>query len=219
VASVNDARLDHTRPEVVITDPLPVYRDGLAAALRSAGWNVVETEGWIDWLGRHEGDAAALVTVEDGADLERIAAAHRANQAATICALLSITTSDTVRSSLAAGASTVVSRDSDSPEVVDVLEAAHDRGRTVLPTGIAQELAAKAVHPPSNGTRIDRHEVEWLRALSEGATVAMLGRDTGYSERQMSRLLHDLYNRLGVRNREEALVRAALWGFLGDASE
>lgn len=212
---------DEARPAVVVTDPLPVYRHGLAEALRSSGWDVVEmeAEAWIDWLRDHDGDVAALDTVEDRAGLERVADAHRVNDNATICVLLTSTTSDTVRSSLAAGASTVISRDSDSPEVVEILEAAHGRGRTVLPTAIAQDLAVRAVHTPSSAPPIDPRELAWLRALRGGATVAMLGRETGYSERQMSRLLHDLYARLGVRNREEALIRAALWGLLGDMAE
>jgi len=44
--------------------------------------------------------------------------------------------------------------------------------------------------------------------------VTSLARSSGYSEREMYRLLSALYARLGVTTRTEALLRADRWGLL-----
>ncbi|MDQ3641282.1 MAG: hypothetical protein M3450_07420 [Actinomycetota bacterium] len=57
-------------------------------------------------------------------------------------------------------------------------------------------------------------EVGWLQTLARGATVARLAGEVGYSEREMFRILSNLYQRMGVVSRTEALVQAAQWGLL-----
>jgi DNA-binding CsgD family transcriptional regulator len=50
--------------------------------------------------------------------------------------------------------------------------------------------------------------------MANGQTVGELARAVGYSEREMFRLLRSLYERMGVRNRTEALLKAAQSGLL-----
>lgn len=202
----------------IIDDPLPAYREGLATALRAAGWDVVEDEHWIDWLQDHD-DVAAVITVEEPSDLVQVAAARQANTAATLCVLMANPSTEMTRSSLAAGAAAVLARASPATDVVTDLRAAHARGRTVLPTGVARTLAERAVHQPLDAPRVSSEQIKWLHALAGGATVAMLAHRASYSERQMSRLLQELYMKLGVRTREAALVQAALWGLLVPPSD
>jgi DNA-binding CsgD family transcriptional regulator len=59
-----------------------------------------------------------------------------------------------------------------------------------------------------------RREMEWLRQLASGTTVAKLADGAGYSERAMFRLLRDLYQRMGAQNRTEALLKARQRGWL-----
>lgn len=59
--------------------------------------------------------------------------------------------------------------------------------------------------------------MEWLAALASGSTVARLANETGYSERVMFRRLADLYGRLGVSGRAEAIVAAERLGLLGSS--
>jgi DNA-binding CsgD family transcriptional regulator len=61
---------------------------------------------------------------------------------------------------------------------------------------------------------ISDREIEWLRTLAAGSTVARLAEGVGYSERAMFRLLRDLYQRLGVKSRTEALMLAQQQGWL-----
>lgn len=53
-----------------------------------------------------------------------------------------------------------------------------------------------------------------LQALAHGSTVHELAQEVGYSERELFRILADLYRRMGVSNRSEAIVQVAMWGFL-----
>ena len=61
---------------------------------------------------------------------------------------------------------------------------------------------------------LSARDVAWLRALADGVTVASLARASGYSQREMYRLLSALYARLGVDSRTEALLRADRAGLL-----
>ncbi|MFI6503799.1 response regulator transcription factor [Nonomuraea typhae] len=57
-------------------------------------------------------------------------------------------------------------------------------------------------------------ELEWLRRLAAGARVADLAHRAGLSERTMFRRLHDLYQRMRVHDRTEALSLARERGWL-----
>ena len=52
------------------------------------------------------------------------------------------------------------------------------------------------------------------RELAGGVTVAQLAAQVGYSERMMFRLLRELYDRLHVRGRTDALMLARERGWL-----
>ncbi len=57
-------------------------------------------------------------------------------------------------------------------------------------------------------------EVDWLRELSFNSTVAKLAVRTGCSEQTMFRRLQDLYDRLQVRDCDDALQLARKEGWL-----
>jgi DNA-binding NarL/FixJ family response regulator len=63
---------------------------------------------------------------------------------------------------------------------------------------------------------VDDADLERLRALAGGTTVAQLADDNGFSEREMFRILSDLYESIGVKNRTEAIVWAARYGVLDE---
>lgn len=97
------------------------------------------------------------------------------------------------------------------PEGVIAAVFAAVEGAVLLPREV---LAALIGHDPHAAIEISSEEAEWLTDLSAGATVVKLADDFGYSERAMFRRLHDLYTRLGVSNRTEALVTAQRLGLL-----
>ena len=85
------------------------------------------------------------------------------------------------------------------------------RALTTLPTAAARTLSGAHHGEP---VAVTPREAAWLRALADGVTVASLARASGYSQREMYRLLAAVYARLGTDNRTDALLRADRAGLL-----
>jgi DNA-binding NarL/FixJ family response regulator len=100
--------------------------------------------------------------------------------------------------------------DDELSRIVGVVRAAAD-GHTLMPRDIARTLCRPRNGPPP---QLSPREREWLLRLADSWTVGGLARRAGYSEREMYRLLADVYARLGASNRTEALLFADRWGLL-----
>jgi DNA-binding NarL/FixJ family response regulator len=115
---------------------------------------------------------------------------------------------------LTAGAVAVVPRHALPATVREVFEAAL-HSRCILPVDVLRALAAAS---PSTTLQPDivpsPQELEWLRQMADGRTVARLAASVGYSDRMMFRLLRNLYDRLNVKGRTDALVLARTMGWI-----
>ncbi len=196
---------------IAVFDPVPAYRRGLIAALADADLEAEAPDDFESWtLGG--GRRAALITVGFPHGLDMLENLAKANSDLLVVVLLREPTLDAYRQVLKAGASGVAPWDAPPEAVVRVMRAAFE-GQCMVPVHIAQALAAPApVKPEISG--VTAWEAKWLRTLASGATVADLAHESSYSEREMFRLLQRLYQRMGVRNRTEALVKAAQNGLL-----
>lgn len=118
---------------------------------------------------------------------------------------------------LSTGASGMVYLDMPSAIIVDVVKAAV-HGEVLLPRQAAQNIAvlAKREQPQSD---LHQSEVELLRAVATGRTIADLARDLNYSERTVRRHLENTYIKLGVHNRAAAIAAAARLGLTSPDSE
>jgi hypothetical protein len=85
------------------------------------------------------------------------------------------------------------------------------RGQAVLPKDAAEEIARAALAGIASTTEMD---VGWLRKLADGATVASLAAESGFSTRQMYRNLRGMYVHLGASRRLEAIERAVQLGLI-----
>jgi DNA-binding NarL/FixJ family response regulator len=79
---------------------------------------------------------------------------------------------------------------------------------------VATVAAIAAEWPGAHTPRPDvtEQEVGWLGDLAAGETVARIADEAGYSERAMFRRLREVYERLGVTSRAEAIVVAERLG-------
>jgi DNA-binding NarL/FixJ family response regulator len=114
------------------------------------------------------------------------------------------------------GAAGSVAWDEDPERIVAVVGASLD-GMMIVPVATVGAMAAWGPDPHGEGPVIDQVEVEWLLELAKGGTVVRLAETYGYSERAMFRKLADLYARLGVTGRAEAVVAAHRLGLLDRA--
>ncbi len=112
-----------------------------------------------------------------------------------------------------AGARSVLPREVSVRSLERAIAATLD-GEAVMPSEVAQALAAGVGSALASGTTLSAEQLSWLRQLAAGSTVARLASEAGYSERAMFRLLQTLYRKLGARSRIEAILRAQELGWL-----
>lgn len=199
---------------VAVADPLPLFRHGVRDVLAGTGFAVEMPEDLLAWASVDE-PRLALFTVSTSADWALLPELCRARSGTTIIAVLTDAGVATYVRAFSAGAAGVLSRDAPAPVVREVFDAAV-RGNSIVPTEVLQALAdgsANALDAPEPG-RPSAAERDWLRQLARGDTVASLAAGVGYSERMMFRLLRDLYVKVGVSNRTEALMKARDEGWL-----
>jgi DNA-binding NarL/FixJ family response regulator len=197
---------------VLIVDPTPVYRRGLAGALSDAGYLVAEAPGFADW-DESEATQVIVVTVRSPHDLDAITEVTASESPVKVVALIEGREVEQVADVLRAGGAAVAERDA-RPELIASAVRVVLEGHTLVPHWAAVVFAARIPARPSPDQWVSDAELHWLRLLGRGTTVATLANEVGYSEREMFRNLHDLYARIRVRNRTEALLWAERLGLL-----
>ncbi len=189
----------------------PVYALGLASALLDADFDLEKVADPRAWLRNHHG-ATVLVGVHQLCDLDVVIELKADQPDAVVVTLVDEVDVSIVEASLGAGATGSVALNASAEEVALAISAATAH-QTVLPAGIARIMAERGLRAVAPG-EMDETEVGWLRALAAGDTVADLAGRLGFSEREMYRRLRRLYARIGARDRTDALLKAARWGWL-----
>ncbi len=96
---------------------------------------------------------------------------------------------------------------------VSVLAAAAD-GEVRLPRQAAQAIASTARGRQVAASALEPSEIDMLRSLAAGTSVVDLARQRFYNERTVRRHLQNVYLKLGVQGRVEAIARASALGLL-----
>jgi DNA-binding NarL/FixJ family response regulator len=197
---------------IAIVDPLPMFGRGVAATLGEAGFDADLPADLMAWLQPAETSIVllTLATLDDWRLLER---ASQTRPDVLVVAVLEDTSPDIAARAIAVGAVGVVRRDA-GPALVHDLVRSLLTGLSPVPVTVLRTLATASVADSGRVQDPSADEVEWLRRLATGSTVAELARQTGYSERMMFRLLRALYGKLHVANRTEAIMHAHDRGLL-----
>jgi DNA-binding NarL/FixJ family response regulator len=198
---------------VTVVEPAVAYRRGLESCLAAAGLKTDAPVSPLVWALEKQ-NRVAIVTLRDRESCDLIEAI--AASGGIVVALLPEPTRDAYWHAIRHGAASAVDWNAD-PEMMIAAVIQATRGQTLLPREVIGSLSSHSgnAHSPI----IEPEEVEWLGALAHGATVVALAAEIGYSERAMFRKLHDLYVRLGVKSRSEALVEAERLGILIDTPD
>ena len=194
---------------IAVVDPLPMFRDGVLAALASTGHLVEAPVDVLAWVQRRTTNVVLLTMVSER-DWELLDRLSDPTVPSLVIALLDGDTTALGVRAVRAGARSVLARDASAAVLRRTVEAVVD-GQTVLPAALAAELVSDS--QTRHGPTAD--QLSWLRQLAAGATVAQLADSAGYSERAMYRLLRALYRQLGVRSRTQAIMHAQDAGWLG----
>ncbi len=164
-----------------------------------------------DELGDGPGGVFLLAVFND-ADWERLASLV-ARPLLTAVALIADLDVATYARALSVGVSGVAHVDAD-PETILVVATAALAGEIVLPAEAARAMARQVVGKQQAAARLDPSELEMLQKLSEGSTVVELAESGFLAERTVRRKLQNVYLKMGVGGRAEALKRAAQLGLL-----
>jgi DNA-binding NarL/FixJ family response regulator len=189
--------------------------------LRAAGFASEEADDLQQWVADRHDVAAALVTLSAPQDCETLRSLRAVRPDCVLVALLQDSGVTAYLEALRAGASAAVPWEAEPELIVKVLRVALE-GYSLLPLPVTRALVTATMAAAMTATgpsfrevpALTNQDLKRLQLLAEGGTVVDLARQVGYSEREMFRLLHDLYHRMGVDNRSEALVKAAQWGLL-----
>lgn len=207
VAAEPTGRTERAGHIVTIVDAVPLSRAGLEHALRSSGFRVRHAEA----IPADRSDVSAFVVMVRGrVDLERVRDVAAADPGRPCVALVDDHTPAAVANVLRFGAAACVSWTAEVRDIVDVIDQSI-AGRTVMSTEIIRWMATR-LPSGQHADVLPPEDVERLRLLSTGMTVATLADRVGYSERTMYRMLQDLYSRMRVDNRRAAVSLAHEWG-------
>jgi DNA-binding NarL/FixJ family response regulator len=196
------------RARVAVLDPLPLFQRGVVDVLTS---DDVLAEAPVDiqrWVAQG-GQQVTVLTLASPADwslLEELSAET------PVIAVLEENTDALAIKALRLGAESVVARSATASVIRRAVEAVL-AGEVILSRSVTRSLISsfpRERHRPD----LTEEQVQWLRELASGVTIAQLANQAGYSERAMYRLLNNLYERLGVTNRTEALIKANSYGWL-----
>lgn len=205
---------------MLIADDHPVYREGLARAIRERpdlelvavcedGRDALEQ---ISQLGP---DVAVIDVRMPGLDgLKIVAAVSRESLDTKVILLTGFEDSTAAYRALAAGAAGYVSKASDNTELCDSIVAAA-RGETVIAPQFAAGIASEIqLRETSERPALTQRENEVLHFLAEGRTAQKIGDELHLSEATIKTHLHNLYEKLGVSDRAAAVATAMRWGLL-----
>jgi len=197
---------------IAVFDPLPVYRYGMVATLRDAGLGSETPDDLFRWVD-HEHRPLVLLTLHTAEDWTRLTRLHGTRKDVLVVAVLSDGATGTYLRAFTGGAVAALPRDSQPAAVRATVEAVID-GRTVLPIEVLQALTTSDMRTEPDAGAPTPRELEWLSQMATGMTVADIAEQAGYSERMMFRLLRELYGRMHVKDRTEALLLARDRGWL-----
>jgi DNA-binding NarL/FixJ family response regulator len=194
---------------VLIADPQPIFRLGLAALLASAhpDWDVIEASTIEET--RLQCQDQAVDTLIVGARLLGVEiGSHSPPQLPTQLAkhIIAVTEAGDPLAALgclAAGAQATIARSDPASQTLETIETTMNR---VSHPGTLVSAARVAEAPdPLNLTS---RQLDVLRLLAKGQTNKVIARDLGLSVSTVKVHLNTVFRALGATNRVEAVVRA-----------
>jgi DNA-binding NarL/FixJ family response regulator len=191
---------------IAVFDPLPIFQRGIMAILGTADLVAEAPADLLAWSDQ-ETHGVVFMTLGSRADWQLMAKLRQERSSLVILAMLVDASIPAYLRAMAGGATAAVPRNASPERLVQVFEEAM-QGMSLLPVDVVRAMAGSSASMEEVEDRPTSRELDWLRQLANGSTVARLAEQAGYSERAMFRLLQGLYRRMGVRNRTEALIQA-----------
>jgi DNA-binding NarL/FixJ family response regulator len=217
--------MTHTQPiRVVLADDHAVVRKGIREFLEEEGDISVVAEAAdgrqaVDLVAEYQPDVAVLDIQMPGMTgieaTRRIKAGHHGVR---VLILTAYDDDPYIFALLQAGASGYILKTADSAELVHAVRAVY-RGESALDATVTQKVVRKLTggRPLGADTTVETltdREVEVLRLAAKGLTNKAIGRALGISDRTVQGHLANIYGKLNVSSRTEAVTEALKQGWI-----
>jgi len=214
---------------VVIIDDHPIVRAGMRAILDSAGDIDILGEGVngadaLRLVNEHDPDVLALdVSLPD---MNGVAVTRTLRQQGARTAILILTVHDdpqTVFGLLESGAVGYVLKDEALETLVSAVRSAA-RGETWLSPAVAGQVVRRAVAGSASDatealSALTPREVEVLRLIARGLDNTAIAQELCLTKRTVQNHISNIYGKLGVASRAEAVLLAIRNGLGSDSSK
>ena len=198
----------------VVVDDHPVVLEGVVALLEDAGdFTIVGTAsdslGARETIARTQPDLLVLdLELPDAAGIDVLAEVAKLAPAARAVVLSAYGGEERVGAALARGARSYVLKGTPAAEIVATLRAVA-AGEVRLPAAVAAGLG-RALAPSALTAR----ERDVLRLIAAGRSNKEVASELSISERTVKYHVTEIFSRLGVQNRAEAVATAARRGLI-----
>ncbi|KPM54710.1 LuxR family transcriptional regulator [Frankia sp. R43] len=205
--------------KVLVADDHPVVLDGVTLALQRTSW--LDVVGYAR-TGRDAIAAAARLRPDivlldlrmpDMLGPETTAGLLAGTPSLKVILFTAYPDHAAVEAALAAGAHGVVVKDVERADLVDAIRKVVNGERGVT-AGIETDAGAVTARPGLGGRGITRREYDILRRVAMGQTNPEIADALGLTRNTVKTYLQRLMEKLGARNRVEALARAHELGIL-----
>ncbi len=214
-----------SEPTVLVVDDAPLFREGLAAALRDEGFQVVATASdalsAISEARKHRPDLVVLDVLMPGiSGLEVVDKIVDASPRSRVVLLTSSESEEDLLMAIKAGAAGYIVKDTSFPKLVAAMQDVIGGGAVVSPAmgGKLFETVAHLLRSRDlNSTRrpaLTGREVEILQWIADGRTSKEIGEQLFISENTVKNHVRNILDKLGLRSRHDAVLYAERAGLV-----
>lgn len=216
--------MEHPTISVVLADDHSVVRKGIREFLEEDGDIAVVAEATtgvdaLAQIARHQPDVAVLdIQMPELTGIEVTRRVKAEHAAVRVLVLTAYDDAPYVFALLQAGADGYILKTASSSELVHAVRTVAAGGKALDPA-IAEKVIAQVVsgRPPAASEQVEpltERELEVLRLAARGLTNRAIGLDLGISDRTVQGHLANIYGKLAVGSRTEAVTRAMKLGWI-----